>query len=432
MELHRTAWSSADFEAQLDELTACSAEHSVEIERVVRDIIDAVRTSGDEAVLEYTRRYDGHRPEAACDLRIAPRVLDNALRTIDADLRNALNIAAQRIRDYAERQCLVSYMAPETEGVVLGQQITPLDSVGLYVPGGAASYPSSVLMNAIPARVAGVSRVVAVVPAPQGRLNPAVLAALALCEADEVWMIGGAQAIAALAYGTEQISAVSKIVGPGNRYVAEAKRQVFGRVGIDMIAGPSEVLVVSDGSGDPAWIAADMIAQAEHDVAARAILVCSSEGFIDRVIKEICCLTEKQPRRKTIEQSLEQNARFILVPDLNRAVEVANHIAPEHLELVVDKPEAWLPEVRNAGAVFLGAYASEVLGDYCVGSNHVLPTGGAARFASPLGVYDFQKRTSVVGCTAEAATTLGKIAERIAIAEGLHAHAAAARCRMPS
>lgn len=422
MNIRRSSAADGDLER-----AAGYAEDPRVVERVDR-IIARVRAEGDAALLDYTRRLDDFDAASMDELRVEPSRAKRALETTAPDLRAALEYAAGRIRRYAERQKMEDWVAGD-DGVTLGQRVTPLDSVGVYVPGGAASYPSSVLMNALPARIAGVERIVAVVPARGGELNPMVLAALALCELEEIWTVGGAQAVAALAYGTASIRAVAKIVGPGNAYVAEAKRRVFGRVGIDTIAGPSEVVVVSDGGGEAAWVAADLVAQAEHDADARVFLLCTDAAFIDKVVEEIEGMTAGQPRREIIERALEDNGQLVEVPDLDAAIEIVNRIAPEHLQLAFDSAEEWAPKVRNAGAIFVGTHASAVLGDYCAGPNHVLPTAGAARFASPLGVYEFQKRSSVVSCTPSAAAELGEVAACLATAEGLHAHATAAKLR---
>jgi histidinol dehydrogenase len=411
--------------ARLERGTAVDAA----LEQTVRAIIDDVRERGDAALLEYTNRFD-RRAAALEDLIIDQKQLARALRGISEDLRAALQEAADRIRAYHEREVQHSWRYTDDSGATLGQQITPLERVGVYVPGGKAAYPSSVLMNVIPAKVAGVGEIVMVSPAPEGELNPLVLAAAAIAGVDRAFAIGGAQAIAALAYGTRAVPAVDKIVGPGNRYVAEAKRLVFGTVGIDMIAGPSEVVVIADGSGDPDWVALDLFAQAEHDEDASAVLICSDAEFCERVATSIDRLLPELERSATIAKSLEQHGALITVPDLDTAATLSNCIAPEHLELAVRDPEALLPKVRHAGAIFLGHHSAEVLGDYCAGPNHVLPTARTARFSSPLGVYDFQKRSSLIGCTPGAAAALGRLAAVLAEGEGLTAHARAAACRV--
>ncbi|HHH46923.1 MAG TPA: histidinol dehydrogenase, partial [Thiotrichales bacterium] len=382
------------------------------------------------AVVEYTNRFDHRDAGEMRELEIAPQRLDEALESIPAAQRKALEFAADRIRRYAERQKLESWSYTEADGTLLGQQVTPLDRVGLYVPGGKAAYPSSVLMNAVPAKVAGVPEVIMVVPAPDGELNDLVLAAARIAGVDRAFSIGGAQAVAALAYGTETIPQVDKIVGPGNIYVATAKGMVFGTVGIDMIAGPSEILIICDGRTDPDWIAMDLFSQAEHDEDAQPILLAPDAGFIDRVQESIERLLPTMPRADIIRASLANRAALIQVRDLDEAVEVANHIAPEHLELSVEDPQAFATRIRHAGAIFLGRYTAEALGDYCAGPNHVLPTSRTARFSSPLGVYDFQKRSSLIGCSPEGARRLGEVAATLAEGEGLIAHAESARLRL--
>jgi histidinol dehydrogenase len=405
-------------------------EGSAEVERVVADILGDVRVRGDAAVLEYTGRFDRHKASSLAALEIPAARMQAARDGLEAGLRTALEQAAARVRAYAERQRLESWSYTEADGTVLGQQVTPLDRAGLYVPGGAAAYPSSVLMNAIPAKVAGVPEVVMVSPAPDGVFNDMVLAAAAIAGVDRAFAIGGAQAVAALAYGTETVPAVDKIVGPGNLYVATAKRQVFGVVGIDMIAGPSEVLILSDGSGDARWLAMDLFAQAEHDADAQAILISPDAAHLDAVARAVEEALPGMPRRGIIEQSLRERGAFIHCRDMAEAVALANRIAPEHLELAVRDPAGLLPLVRHAGAIFMGAYSAEVLGDYCAGPNHVLPTARTARFSSPLGVYDFQKRSSVMQCSPAGARMLAAIAAPLADGEGLSAHAASARCRL--
>jgi histidinol dehydrogenase len=397
----------------------------------VREILAEVRQRGDDALLEYTYRFD--RLDAACaaDLEIPADRLQEALAALPSAQHVALIAAATRIRAYAERQKQESWTFVEADGTVLGQQVTPLDRVGLYVPGGKAAYPSSVLMNAIPAKVAGVPEVVMVAPAPKGELNELVLAAAAVAGVDRVFSIGGAQAVAALAYGTSTVPQVDKIVGPGNVYVAAAKRQVFGTVGIDMIAGPSEILVVCDGLTDPDWIAMDLFSQAEHDEDAQPMLISPDAAFLEQVRKSIDHLLPGMERREMIEASLNRRAALIQVRDLGEAAQVVNFIAPEHLELSVEQPEELLPLIRHAGAIFMGRYTAEALGDYCAGPNHVLPTSRTARFSSPLGVYDFQKRSSLIYCSPGGAATLGRTASILARGEGLTAHARSAEFRIP-
>ena len=396
----------------------------------VTGIIEDVRTRGDEALLEYTGRFDGLSAQCAGELVLGRERIGQALASVSPEKRQALERAAERIRNYHQHQKQDSWSYTEADGTLLGQQITALDRVGLYVPGGKASYPSSVLMNAIPAKVAGVPEVVVTVPAPGGELSDMVLAAAAIAEVDRVITVGGAQAVAALAYGTETVPKVDKIVGPGSIYVATAKRLVFGVVGIDMIAGPSEILVVCDGKTDPDWIAMDLFSQAEHDEQAQAILVSDDEGFIDRVEESIRKLLPTLEREAVASESLANRGMLIKVSDLAQAVDIVNRIAPEHLELSVEDPKALLPSIRNAGAIFMGRYTAEAVGDYCAGPNHVLPTSGTARYSSPLGVYDFQKRSSLIMCSADGASELGKVASILARGEGLTAHARSAEYRI--
>jgi histidinol dehydrogenase len=394
----------------------------------VREIISAVRTRGDAALIEYTERFD--RRKVTDGLEISLEACRAALDLIEPEQRSALELAAQRVRAYAEHQRLESWSYTEADGTLLGQQVMPMDRVGLYVPGGKAAYPSSVLMNAIPARVAGVGELVMVVPTPDGEVNNMVLAAASIAGVDRVFAVGGAQAVAALAYGTETVPAVDKIVGPGNAYVASAKRMVFGKVGIDMIAGPSEILVLCDGNTDPDWIAVDLFSQAEHDEDAQSILVSPDGDFLDRVMASIERLLPEMPRAEIITASLEGQGALIQVRDMEEAVAVANQVAPEHLELSVEDPQAIAGRIRHAGAIFMGRYTAEVLGDYCAGPNHVLPTSRTARFFSPLGVYDFQKRSSLIYCSAQGASALGKSAAVLAHGEGLTAHARSAEMRI--
>jgi histidinol dehydrogenase len=418
-----------DFEAGFAALVAQMEELDAGVEARVRDIIARVRAEGDAALLEFTRRFDRREVRSAAELEVGRARLDAALAAIPAARRRALDAAATRVRRYHEHQRQESWRYVDEDGVVLGQQVTPLDRAGLYVPGGKAAYPSSVIMNAIPAKVAGVGELVMVVPAPDGQLNELVLAAARLCGVDRVFSIGGAQAVAALAYGTDSVPRVDKIVGPGNVYVATAKRLVFGAVGIDMIAGPSEVVVVCDGGTPADWVAMDLFAQAEHDEDARAILISPDRAFLGRVQDAIDALLPTMSRAAIIERSLARHGAFIHTPDLDSAVRLVNRLAPEHLELSVENPEALLPAIRHAGAIFLGRHAAESLGDYCAGPNHVLPTATSARFSSPLGVYDFQKRSSVIGCSAEAAARLAPLAAELARGEQLEAHALSAELR---
>jgi histidinol dehydrogenase len=405
-------------------------EHSADlkVEATVREIIAGVRARGDAALVEYTERFDRRKVDHG--LEISRTTCRESLQRIDAGQRRALEVAAQRILAYAEHQKLESWSYTEADGTLLGQQVTPMDRVGLYVPGGKAAYPSSVLMNAIPARVAGVGELVMVVPTPGGEVNHLVLAAAAIAGVDRVFAVGGAQAIAALAYGTQSVPAVDKIVGPGNAYVASAKRMVFGKVGIDMIAGPSEILVVCDGRTDPDWIAVDLFSQAEHDEDAQSILVSPDGDFLERVLASIERLLPQMSRADIISASLRGQGALVRVRDLDEAIEVANQVAPEHLELSVENPQAVAPLIRHAGAIFMGRYTAEVLGDYCAGPNHVLPTSRTARFSSPLGVYDFQKRSSLIHCSAPGASTLGRTAAVLAHGEGLTAHARSAELRI--
>lgn len=430
MDIRRLDSRDADFDDALQELLAWDAATDEQVVVTVRDILQAVRRDGDSALLELTARLDGVKAAAAGELELPSERLREAYDGIDASVREALEQAAGRIRTYAGRQKLESWEYTEQDGTLLGQQVSPLDRVGLYVPGGKAAYPSSVLMNAIPAAVAGVAELIMVVPTPNGVINELVLAAAHIAGVNRVFTIGGAQAVAALAYGTETIPAVDKIVGPGNIYVATAKRMVFGTVGIDMIAGPSEILVICDGKTDPDWIAMDLFSQAEHDEDAQAILLTPDGEFLDRVQASIAGLIDEMPRRDIIDQSLSSRGALIEVPDLAAAVEVANRIAPEHLELSLDNAREVAASIRHAGAIFLGRYTAEALGDYCAGPNHVLPTSRTARFSSPLGVYDFQKRSSLIGCSAAGAAELGKVASTLARGEGLVAHARSAEMRI--
>ena len=430
LNIRRLATTQPDFWPQLRELVYWEQGAEAKVEAVVADILAAVKARGDAALLEYTARFDQLQVDSAQALELPPAELDAALDSLPAEQRKALEVAAERIRRYAERQKLQSWSYTEGDGTVLGQQVTPLDRVGVYVPGGKAAYPSSVLMNIVPAKVAGVPEVIMVTPTPAGERNPMVLAAARIAGVDRVFTIGGAQAVAALAFGTETVPAVDKIVGPGNAYVAAAKRMVFGVVGIDMIAGPSEILVICDGRTNPDWIAMDLFSQAEHDEEAKAWLISPDAAFLDQVLASMNKLLPELERRDIIQASMNANGALIHVADLAEAAEVANVIAPEHLELSVAEPEALLPLLRHAGAIFLGRYTSEALGDYCAGPNHVLPTSTTARFASPLGVYDFQKRTSIINCSPSAAVMLGRVASVLARGEGLTAHARSAEYRL--
>lgn len=426
--INRLAHNEADFESRLHAILERSEGVDPKIEQTVREIIADVRQRGDAALLEYTNRLDRRQAESA-DLMISQSALTAALEGLAPELRAALEDAAARIRRYHERQVMSSWRYTDEDGVELGQQVTPLDRVGVYVPGGKAAYPSSVLMNVIPARVAGVPEVVMVVPTPDDETNPLVLAAAAIAGVDRVFSVGGAQAVAALAYGTELVPRVDKIVGPGNAYVAMAKRLVFGAVGIDMIAGPSEVLIVADAQANPDWVAMDMFAQAEHDELASSILITPDTAFADRVAASIEQLLPTMERAAIISVALKNNGAVITVPDMAAAAALVNRIAPEHLELAVADPESLLPQIRHAGAIFLGHYSAEALGDYCAGPNHVLPTSRTARFSSPLGVYDFQKRSSLIGCSPAGADVLARTASVLARGEGLTAHARSAEYR---
>jgi histidinol dehydrogenase len=430
MKLRELDACAKDFWQQLDAVLAWDDAIDGGVSNTVSAILADVKKRGDAALIEYTNKFDRMNLQSASELELPASRLQQALKNINAEHRAALETAAQRVRAYAERQKLESWQYTEADGTVLGQKVTPMDRVGLYVPGGKAAYPSSVIMNAVPAKVAGVPELIMVVPTPDGVLNELVLAAAAISGVDRVFTVGGAQAVAALAYGTESIPKVDKITGPGNAYVAMAKRMVFGTVGIDMIAGPSEILVVCDGKTDPDWIAMDLFSQAEHDEEAQSILVCPDAAFIAQVKASIDKLLAEMPRKDIITVSLKNRAAIIKVVDIKQAIEVANHIAPEHLELSVENAEHWAQQIRHAGAIFMGRYTAEALGDYCAGPNHVLPTSGTARFSSPLGVYDFQKRSSLIGCSAQGASELGKCAATLAQGEGLSAHARSAEYRI--
>jgi histidinol dehydrogenase len=420
MKMRRLSTAAKGFDAKLAALTRYEASADGRLQRTVARIVADVRARGDAALLAYSRRFDKTTARSVAELELAPRS------DIPAAQLDALRAAHARIRAFHERQAQASWEYTEPDGTRLGQRITPLERVGIYVPGGKAAYPSTVLMNAVPAKVAGVGELVMVSPNP----NPLVLAAAALAGVERVIGIGGAQAVAALAYGTESIARVDKIVGPGNAYVAEAKRQVFGGVGIDMLAGPSEILVLSDGSVPPDWLAMDLFSQAEHDEDAQALLLSPDLAHLDAVEGAMARLLREMPRRRVIAASLKARGALIATRDLGEACALANRIAPEHLELCVGEPDAWLPRLKNAGAIFIGRYSSEAIGDYCAGPNHVLPTSGSARFSSPLGVYDFQKRSSIIEVSRAAAGRLGRIAATLAESEGLTAHARAAQMRI--
>jgi len=429
LDITRLNSQDADFFAQFDTWLTKNQLVEKDVRRSVEEILEAIREKGDEALLEITQRFDELSAKSVSDLEIPKAQMQAALKRINKEQRNALNEAASRIRIYAEQQRMQSWTIKDDDENELGQVVNALEKVGVYVPGGTAAYPSTVLMNVIPAKVAGVDEVYMVVPTPKGVVNDMVLAAAAIAMVDRAFTIGGAQAIAALAFGTETIPKVDKIVGPGNVYVANAKRMVFGQVGIDMVAGPSEVLVICDNSANPAWIAMDMFSQAEHDAHARATLVCTDEAFIDQVNDQMQLLLADLDRTEIISQSMNNYGAFIKVQNLDEAAELANKIAPEHLELCIDEPQNLMKKIRNAGAIFLGHYSPEVFGDYCAGPNHVLPTSNTARFSSPLGVYDFQKRTSVLNCSREGANKLSEIAATLAHSEGLTAHAKSAEYR---
>jgi len=431
--LRQLATTAADFEAEFARVLHWSAETDAAIEGRVADILADVEKRGDAAVLEYTQRFDGLAASSMAELEITQAELQAALAQITPAQRSALEAAAARVRDYHQRQleaCGRSWSYRDADGTLLGQKVTPLDRVGIYVPGGKAAYPSSVLMNAIPAHVAGVGEIVMVVPTPRGERNPLVLAAAAVAGVSRAFTIGGAQAVAALAHGTATVPAVDKITGPGNAYVASAKRRVFGKVGIDMIAGPSEILVLADGTTPPEWVAMDLFSQAEHDELAQSILLCPDAAYVAQVKAEIDRLLPGMPRREVIRASLEGRGALIHTRSMEEACAISNRIAPEHLEVSSRDPHRWEPLLKHAGAIFLGAFTSESLGDYCAGPNHVLPTSGTARFSSPLGVYDFQKRSSLIEVSEAGAQVLGPIAAELAYGEGLQAHAQAAEFRL--
>ncbi|MCL4113579.1 UNVERIFIED_CONTAM: hypothetical protein GTU68_001012 [Idotea baltica] len=430
MNIQRLNSTDQDFWSQLKQRLAWDSNSDKSITATVESILEEVKTKGDSAVIEYTNQFDRMTATSMAELEISSERLQQALESISPEQRSALETAADRIKNYAQHQKMESWSYTEDDGTVLGQQVTALDRVGLYVPGGKAAYPSSILMNAIPAKVAGVPELIMVVPTPDGILNELVLAAASISGADKVFTIGGAQAVAALAYGTETVPQVDKIVGPGNIFVATAKRMVFGTVGIDMIAGPSEILVVCDGKTDPDWIAMDLFSQAEHDEDAQSIFVCPDADFIEKVAESIDKLIQEMPRADIIRASMEGRGAFIQAQDMNDAIDIINYVAPEHLELSVENADEVAKQVRHAGAIFMGRYTAEALGDYCAGPNHVLPTSRTARFSSPLGVYDFQKRSSLIGCSADGASELGKVASTLAHGEGLTAHARSAEYRI--
>ncbi len=419
-----------DFWPKLDDLLAWDSVSDQSVFETVNGILADVKVRGDSAVIEYTKKFDGLDCKTMDELEIPAARLQEALDNITPEQREALEQAAARVKSYAKHQKMESWSYTENDGTVLGQQVTSLDRAGLYVPGGKAAYPSSVLMNAIPAKVAGVPELIMVVPTPNGEVNELVFAAAAIAKVDRVFSIGGAQAVAAMAYGTQSIPQVDKIVGPGNIYVATAKKMVFGTVGIDMIAGPSEILIICDGKTNPDWIAMDLFSQAEHDEDAQSILISPDKEFINKVLQSIDKLIEEMPRAAIIRESLQARGAVIHAQDMDEAVKIANYIAPEHLELSVENPQELAKQIRHAGAIFMGRYTAEALGDYCAGPNHVLPTSRTARFSSPLGVYDFQKRSSLISCSADGASELGKIASTLAHGEGLTAHARSAEYRI--
>ena len=429
-QVKRLKSSQADFDQQLDAMLAWESVSDKAVNERVDDIIAQVRAKGDEAVVELTNRFDRTSVSEMAQLEMSKARLQQALEAISPEQRDALEVAADRVRSYHERQLSHSWQYEEADGTLLGQKVTPMDRVGIYVPGGKAAYPSSVLMNAMPAKVAGVEEIIMVVPTPDGVINEMVLAAAAIAGVDRVFTIGGAQAVAALAYGTQTVPRVDKIVGPGNIYVATAKRAVFGAVGIDMIAGPSEILVICDGKTDPDWVAMDLFSQAEHDEDAQPILIATDAAYIDRVEQSIVKLLPTLEREQIISASLADRALLIEVSDLDEAAALSNRIAPEHLELSVEDPVALTDKIKHAGAIFMGRYTAEALGDYCAGPNHVLPTSGTARFSSPLGVYDFQKRSSLIMFSADGASEMGKVASVLARGEGLTAHARSAEYRI--
>ena len=421
---------SADFSTELNRLLAFETAQDPKVDQVVADICAEVQRRGDAALIEYTNRFDGMAAHSMAELTLSQADLQQAFDRLPEAVQAALQTAAKRIEAYHRHQKQASWSYRDEDGTLLGQQVTPLDRVGIYVPGGKAAYPSSVMMNAMPAHVAGVGEIIMVVPTPKGERNDIVLAAAHVAGVTQVFTVGGAQAVAALAYGTETIAQVDKITGPGNAYVAAAKRRVFGVVGIDMVAGPSEILVIADGTTPADWVAMDLFSQAEHDEIAQSILIATSQDYLHQVQAAMTRLLPDMPRREIIEASLNNRGALILARDLDEACAIANHIAPEHLELSVQQPEQWASKIRHAGAIFMGRFTSESLGDYCAGPNHVLPTSRTARFASPLGVYDFQKRSSLIEVSAAGAQSLGRIASVLAHGEGLTAHARAAEMRL--
>ena len=427
--IRRLKSQAPDFSKMLADLIAWEDVSDACVQSTVIEILENIRVRGDEALVEYSNRFDRRDLQSAAGLVVSDEQIEKACEQVSAEFITALELAASRVRDFHSRQLQSSWTYRDAHGNLLGQQVSPVARAGVYVPGGKAAYPSSVLMNVIPAEVAGVEEIVMVTPAPDGELNPVVLAAARVAGVSKVISIGGAQAIAALAYGTQTFPAVDKIVGPGNIYVATAKKMLYGTVGMDMIAGPSEILVICDGQTDPDWIAMDLFSQAEHDEQAQSILICPDAGFLDKVEESMARLLPEMERKKIIVESLKSRGAFIEASDLDEAVSIANRIAPEHLELSIEDAESWLPKIKNAGAVFLGRFTPEALGDYCAGPNHVLPTSSTARFSSPLGVYDFQKRSSIIGCSAEGSIELVDTASILARGEGLTAHARSAEMR---
>ena len=423
-------YKNPNFKSQLDTLLDWDSVSNQQVQNTVKQVLQEVKTQGDRAILHYSNKFDGNNVTDIAQLIIAPDRLQQALESINKEQKQALQTACERVRLYHEKQIQKSWDYTEADGTILGQKITPLDKVGIYVPGGKAAYPSSVIMNAMPAKVAGVGEIIMSAPMPNNEINELVLAAAAIVGVDKVFALGGAQAIAAMAYGSETVPKVDKIVGPGNIFVATAKSMVFGQVGIDMIAGPSEILIICDGNTNPDWIAMDLFSQAEHDEDAQSILISNSQVFLQKVTASIAKLLPNMERKAIIEKSLNDRGAMILVENLAQASETANYIAPEHLELSVADPDAILKDIKHAGAIFMGRYTAEALGDYCAGPNHVLPTSRTARFASPLGVYDFQKRSSIINCSQTAADTLGATAVVLANGEGFTAHAQSAKMRM--
>jgi len=429
-DIRKLSTTDVDFDAQLEQLLAWESVSDDAVNDVVKQVIADIRSRGDLALMDFTNRFDGWEAKAPSDLAIPVERLKQAWEGLSAEQQQALQHAADRVKAYAEHQKMDSWQFTEADGTVLGQKVTPLDRVGLYVPGGKAAYPSSVLMNALPAKVAGVKELVMVVPTPRGEVNELVLAAAHVCGVDKVFAVGGAQAVAALAYGTESVPPVDKIVGPGNIYVATAKRTVFGQVGIDMIAGPSEILVICDGQTDPDWVAMDLFSQAEHDEDAQSILLCPEADYLKQVEASIEKLLPTMQRREIIETALRARGALIQCRDMDEAAKVSNFISPEHLELSVAEPDKYVDKIKHAGAIFMGRHTCESLGDYCAGPNHVLPTSRTARFSSPLGVYDFQKRSSLIMVSDEGSQTLGRTASILARGEGLEAHARSAEYRL--